>query len=557
MTANFNKLFFKTLMVIALAPAALALVVGNPPIGIIVVLVCLSLLIPSFRPLAWTMRQIGNLFSGLINMITSLIGGVFRIIGAIFGGVFKLIGGILKFVFGGMFAGAGWLFTGGSSGPSRFMGWWERSWLLSSSHGGFLVDGRSSRLSETASYENVLVQGGVGKGKSSVFVMPNLLSPPASKPSFVILDTSGEIYQHTSGHLSRSGYQIRALNLMNTARSETYNPLARMATPQHVAELAKTLIRSANPGARPSDPFWEQAAEKLIRVLTQCLLNHPDPQFRNLANLRQLVTGFDAHIAPKGQLGKIDQYVLTATQADPGTFASYQAFVQGNFKTIQSVLMSADVALDPLATPEMAALTATNSIRFEELRQGPTALYVMVNQTQMALYAFLLNLFYAELFRELLRDPHNPGRPVWLMLDEFGHLQVDGFGVFATTARKYKVGFALFLQSLAQLEGRYGRDDAKTIRESLGTEIYLPGMGLDTAREIEARLGRTSNAPLMPASEIIRMKENEALMLHSNRLPVMLKTRRYFKRGDLRTWSRKASARLPSASTNPPPLIQL
>ncbi len=143
------------------------------------------------------------------------------------------------------------------------------------------------------------------------------------------------------------------------------------------------------------------------------------------------------------------------------------------------------------------------------------------------------------------------------MLDEFGHLQVDGFGVFATTARKYKVGFALFLQSLAQLEGRYGRDDAKTIRESLGTEIYLPGMALDTAREIEARMGRAAKAPLMAASDIIRMKENEALMLHSNRLPVLLRTKRFFKRGDLKRRSRVAPAPLPQGNAAPPSLIKL
>jgi type IV secretion system protein VirD4 len=85
--------------------------------------------------------------------------------------------------------------------------------------------------------------------------------------------------------------------------------------------------------------------------------------------------------------------------------------VQGNLKTIQSVLMTADVALDPIATPEMAALTATNSIDFSELRQRPTALFIMVNQTQMDLYAFLLNLFYADLFKSLLKDHQNPGRP--------------------------------------------------------------------------------------------------------------------------------------------------
>lgn len=142
----------------------------------------------------------------------------------------------------------------------------------------------------------------------------------------------------------------------------------------------------------------------------------------------------------------------------------------------------------------MATLTATNSIDFDELRQRPTALFIMVNQTQMDLYAFLLNLFYADLFKSLLKDHQNPGRPVWLWLDEFGHLTVPGFEVFATTARKYKVSYSLFLQSMGQLEGRYGRQNARTIVEALGCEIYLPAASLETARELEARLGRIDNS---------------------------------------------------------------
>ena len=140
---------------------------------------------------------------------------------------------------------------------------------------------------------------------------------------------------------------------MNPARSETYNPLARATKPQDQAELAKTRVRSASGrtgGQAAHDPFWDQSAEKLIRILAQCLHNQPDPSFRNLANLRHLVTGYDAHVAPQGQLGKIDQFVLQATQADQSTFQSYRSFVQGNLKTLQSVLMSADVALDAVAT---------------------------------------------------------------------------------------------------------------------------------------------------------------------------------------------------------------
>ena len=146
---------------------------------------------------------------------------------------------------------------------------------------------------------------------------------------------------------------------------------------------------------------------------------------------------------------------------------------------------------------------------------------------------------------------------MWLFLDEFGHLQISGFEVFATTARKYKICYALFLQSLAQLDARYGALNARTIVEGLGTEIYLPGTSLQTARDLEARMGRLAKAPLMAANDIIRMKDHEALMLHSNKLPILLKTKRYYKRGDLNRRSKRGPAVLPSHVLRQPKLIQL
>jgi len=115
----------------------------------------------------------------------------------------------------------------------------------------------------------------------------------------------------------------------------------------------------------------------------------------------------------------------------------------------------------------------------------------------------------------------------------------------------------MFLQSLAQIEARYGAINAKTIVESIGAEIYLPGMGLDTARNLEARLGRIKNGPLMPANEIIRMKSNEALMLQSNHLPVKLKTKRFYEQSLMR---RRNTVAIPTSAPRrnlPPTLIPL
>lgn len=364
MNSKFNGGFIKTIIIISMLPLVPVFLLSLAPVGLLLVGVIAYLTVAPFR------RGVNSIFSGIGRLICGFFSGIFKLIGGAFFGVFRLLGMILK----GFGFSLSWL-AGIKTQPNRFMGWFERNWLLRGSNAGPLVDGKSARLSEDAGYESILVQGGMGRGKSSTFVMPNLLNLPASKPSFVISDTSGEIYQNTSGYLASQGYLIRVLNLTDPARSETYNPLAGATSPQAIADLAKTLVKSANGrgnGQGASDPFWEQSAEKLIRILTQCLQNQPDPSFRNLANLRQLVTGFDAHTAKKGKLGKIDQFVMDATQTDPSTFSAYSAysaFVQGNLKTIQSVLMTADVALDPIATPELASLTATNSIDFDELRQ--------------------------------------------------------------------------------------------------------------------------------------------------------------------------------------------
>lgn len=446
---------------------------------------------------------------------------------------------------------------------ARFMGPFERWRLMNAGHRGFLVDGQDKRLKESVSFESVLTVGGMGRGKSSTFVIPNLLT--LQDCSFVVTDSSGEIYDRTSGHLADQGFDVRVLNLMDPSRSETYNPLLNAQGYTEIAQIARIIVDSQFPG-NPQDAFWNTGAEKILRVFIQCLRNRGDAEVMNLANLKYLISAFDSHIAPSGQLGKIDQFVMDSTRNDPSTFNDFRGFTVGNPKTMLSFLSTADAALNAIGNPELARLTASSSLDFAQLRQRKTVLYVMVRQQDMAFYRFLLNLFYTDLFGFLLnRVPTASDLPVYMLLDEFGHLQIPGFDVFATTARKYRVGFWIFLQSLSQLESRYGAREAETILDGLQSEIYLPGQNLDTARKLEQRLGRlrlsekghAATKPLMSADEIIRMDDKEALFLYSNQYPVKLKTRPYFKQRTMKQKSNRPSAPLLATSSQPVRLVNL
>lgn len=550
MTSNFNKSFLKWILIIGLlpvAPGALVAIGSASPLLLALIFLFLAYkFIPGFRP-----------FSALF----CALGSVLRGVGYVVVMPFAFLAGLIPF---------------GGRG-ARFMAFHERFGLIGSGQKGLLVDGHKLRLSEKASFESVITVGGMGRGKSSTFVIPNLLI--LDGPSFVVSDTSGEIYEKTSGDLARRGYQIKVLNLMDLAASDQYNPLARLTSFTDLSQAAGVLVRAAYPHPSAEQQFWNAGAEKLIRVFVNCLHNLGNPTTLNLPNVRHLIANFDTHLAPAGQLSKIDRFVLNATQNDLATFTDYQALCHGNAKTLSSMVTTADVALSPLGDPALTQLLAGNSLDFADLRTHKTALFVLVRQQQMSHYLFLLNLFYTDLFDSLLKSTANtpafpgkvgPGfpsgkasqklRPVYLLLDEFGHLQIPNFQVFATTARKYRVGFWIFLQSLAQLESRYGRDDAKTILEGLQTEIYLPGIGYDTAQWLERRMGQSQNGkqqrPLMTADEIIRMKDNRALMLHSNKRPVKLKTRPYFKQGGMARRSRQAPTPLPSVPAGQTSLVR-
>lgn len=412
---------------------------------------------------------------------------------------------------------------------ARYADPFETLAILSPFHRGWLIAGRLHRLSEQTSYQSLLTVGGMGTGKTSRFVVPNLLA--LDHRSLVITDTSGEIYERCAARLQRRGYELQSFNLASPNKSHRYNPLAGIGSVTDVQQVAGLVIRSSPANANPNDPFWTSAAEKLLRLLIQALFCLDEPDNCNLARLRYWLAQIDPGSRDSQRL---DELFARASQNDPQLWHDYQGFMRGHPKSLSSIVMTADLTLAAIADPVIARLTASNSFHFGQLRKRKTALFVQVRELDMRHYAFLLNLYFAEMFRVLLSERRSDHLPVYLLLDEFGQLTIPDFATFATTARKFHVAFWIFLQSFSQLDSRYGREEAQTILDGLGTKIFLPGMNVDTAEMISklAGLKRQTNTTnvlpygelsLLNPDEIVHLRRNEALMLHGAMNPIRLR----------------------------------
>ena len=445
--------------------------------------------------------------------------------------------------------------TSTAYGKARWMNRAERATFLSPRHRG-LVFAPGQRLSLPDSARNLAVVAPSGAGKTRRYVIPNLLQLTGSA---VVTDPSGEIYRHTSGALAEQGFRLQVLQPADVQQSLRFNPLACFQTPQELRRLAAVLAETSG----GPDPFWTIGATNILSLVLRALVASGHPRYQNLANARWLLN----HIAAE----RTAVTGFMAAHLDEVGFVDFKAFLAQDEKVIASVLSAARAALDLWSDPDIAWLTAANTVDIAALRQEPTVVYLVVPEHKIRYVSVILNLFYTACFEHCLthwneRDTQaNAGLlPVFFFLDEFGNLgKIDNFPSIITTLRKRGCSLSVIVQEIAQLEALYGRVGAQTILSGgCSNKLFFAGLDDGTCERLERALGqntvydtyyagvseraRVLGRPLMRADEIRMMADDQAILLSANKRPVRLTMPAFHEVDELLRRSRRPPAPLPT-----------
>ncbi len=191
---------------------------------------------------------------------------------------------------------------------------------------------------------------------------------------------------------------------------------------------------------------------------------------------------------------------------------------------------------------------------FGELRRQPVAVYWCLREQDIARLRPLTSLFFAVMLEQVAGEEAPAGMqgvPVTMMLDEFANIgTIPDFATTISLARGRGVAIWIGVQSLAQLEARYGRPNAQTIITNCATKIALHGLDVQTAEYVSRMLGdstvvvqresrsmpesalgghatltesRTEHRrPLLTPDEVTRLSESEAIVRTGNRHPMRL-----------------------------------
>ena len=398
------------------------------------------------------------------------------------------------------------------------------STLLSAGYKGFCLTGNKN-LSIKNSYQNALVVGGTGVGKSSIVLLPSLYT---MEGSFIVHDPSGELFTKSAGPLISRVYEVKVLNFSNSGKSAGYNPIIRAKTSSEINKLASMLVNNAL-GNGSKDPFWNTQAVSLLSMFIT-ILKKQDSKYQNLFNVRHLLNNLG------GNPERIDK--LFSDYADDALFSEYKSFLSYDDKVKTGVTATCKAALQIFTDENVAKITSFDTLNFEDFRNKKVALFIQNSVADQKYFSVLTSLFFEQFFSYTMsRFSTENEQDIFFLIDEASSLNLPTLQLAVANVRKHRAGIMLVVQDFNQIVHQYGKNQADAIKSNCFAKLYFTAQSLETTKELEQILGKFEYLDkdkhkqirsLLTSDEIRKMPIDRALLLCGHFDPIYVKLCPYY-----------------------------
>jgi type IV secretory pathway TraG/TraD family ATPase VirD4 len=468
---------------------------------------------------------------------------------------------LLKNSFSLVFSALGYLVKGyvlKKEQGARFSSSGEEKNIFQAKNTGLLIDGKNKRLSTQDSFEHIAIIAKPGAGKTTSYIIPNVLDKAGQKCSLVVTDPSGEIFTSTSAFMKAKGFHIMTLNPDNLLESACFNPFDGLTGKDtiEIEKICAAIILSKYGGDK--EGIWNDGAISILEIFAKCLAFN-SPEHLNLPNLNYLINLF-------GEDGKsLDDWVADHSinpdnTEDSSIMTAWLGLTKNNKNMLSSYATIAKTALKQLNNSNIQQLLATNELDFSQFRQQKTILYIIVPAHQQDYYQFIIDLLYTRFFSLMMDSlPQKKELNIYCLLDEFGSSYIHGFSALINNIRKYRVSLSVVFQSLSQLEAQYGKS-ADAIKGGIGSYLVFAGADYATAKEMSDMVGKRviisrdhltdtqekyQEIQLLSPDRIRTLDNNQCVFLSKNRHPIIITTTPFYRHFRFHSATKKGACELP------------
>lgn len=374
---------------------------------------------------------------------------------------------------------------------------------------------------------HVLVIGTTGAGKTQGFINPTIqvLMQTKTKPSVVITDPKGELFDTHAAAFLQKGYKVLELDLDQPYYSSKWNPFDVLRERidkinklnvdgdseetkvkiqilrDEIYELAKDLTDAICPLEKSSDMGWQLGARSLVNAIVLALCeDYEDGLFESkqfgFATLYHIV--FDYLSADDTVL---KDYLYESRDLNSKVKGLAKQVLETQEKTLTSYLSEVYKHVEWLSDSGILSMTSGSDIDLYSMDEQPTALFLKIpdeKKTRHRLVTLLITQMYKTLVDKTKRNKASGEteelelkRTVYFLLDEFGNLPAfNDLAGMITVGRSRRMFFEMVVQNYAQLANKYGKEVADIVKSQCGTKIFLGSDDANTINEFSSICGK-------------------------------------------------------------------
>lgn len=182
-------------------------------------------------------------------------------------------------------------------------------------------------------------------------------------------------------------------------------------------------------------------------------------------------------------LSKASGMASTVINNAESTARGYMGVLQGRLSTFQDA--------------GICYATSYSDMSFDDFADKPTVLFIKVPDEKESRHC-IATMCISQLYKKLIEIASTYSnielpRPVYFLLDEFANLpKIEKMDSIITVARSRKIFFELVVQSYSQLDDKYGKEAANTIRGNCNIQIFIGTEDQHTKEEFSKMCGDVS-----------------------------------------------------------------
>ena len=390
---------------------------------------------------------------------------------------------------------------------------------------------RDSMVVYDPKFENFLLTAGFrAQAGQKVFLFnPGGLMPGISKAAFEERDEHGNIVSDAD-HVAQLAQQAEKLS--QNICSHRWNPFTYISrnplfTYRDLSNMA-AIMYPMDGGGKNGNAFWIESARKLFVGLSLYMIETEaerptrDADYKQRSSLGYLYrlatqTHSVSHSSNQ-QESDSNEETSNNLQAWLKSELDYRAqseaplsdachtlladFANGNAKTNADIISTFTQPLGIFLDPIVEAVTSDDDFRLDDIRRCRMTVYLGIKPTETGTFARLTNLFFSQLINVNVEQglPENNLNPATgkttlphqclLLMDEFTALGnvpaiMDGVSYVAG----YGLRLMIIVQSPAQIEAVYGRENARTFFTNFACRVMFTPRDQTEAKEYSEILG--------------------------------------------------------------------